>query len=162
MLVADDLSLKVIDLGKCRLLSMDFDINQDSDRGMTAQVDIHHLGNIFYSIACWKKYEPKHCSKEEDLPSEEELPDVRNVFCGDIIQNCWSSAYSFLQELYDAASETLWALSKELLKPQALGDVRSRGGSDRRQARVHSLRLHAQLSKRHPHIPEIGKAIVLA
>ena len=57
ILIADDLSLKMIDFGQCPLFPMDADINAVSDNGLTAQADIFHLGCVIYSIVTWKRYE---------------------------------------------------------------------------------------------------------
>ena len=57
ILIADDLSLKMIDFGQCPLFPLDADINAVSDNGLTAQADIFHLGCLIYSIVAWRRYE---------------------------------------------------------------------------------------------------------
>ena len=51
ILITDDLSLKMIDFGQCSLFPMHTDFATANDDGMTAEVDMFHLGCIIYSIA---------------------------------------------------------------------------------------------------------------
>ena len=57
ILIADDLTLKVIDFGQCAPFPMDTDMTAVSDNGLTAQADLFHLGCIIYSIVTRKRYE---------------------------------------------------------------------------------------------------------
>lgn len=50
ILVADDLSLKMIDFDQCSLLSLNVNLNAISDNDLTAQVNIFHLDCVIYSI----------------------------------------------------------------------------------------------------------------
>ncbi|KAL8654235.1 MAG: hypothetical protein Q9226_003511 [Calogaya cf. arnoldii] len=56
MLIANDLSTKMIDFGYCVLFPLDADITKVKDEhGLTVQGDIVHLGNLIYSVAAWEK-----------------------------------------------------------------------------------------------------------
>ena len=57
ILIADDLSLKMIDFGQCQPFPLDVDINAVSDNGLTARADIFHLDYAIYSIVTWRRYE---------------------------------------------------------------------------------------------------------
>ncbi|KAL8859228.1 MAG: hypothetical protein Q9178_004166 [Gyalolechia marmorata] len=107
ILVADDMSLKMIDFGQCSLLPLDADINAASDNGLTAQADIFHLGCVIYSIVIWKRYECNLFVRGWVRPLLCELPNVDSLFCADIIRNCWSAKYSSMDQLYCAAQESL-------------------------------------------------------
>lgn len=109
ILLADDLSLKMIDFGKCRLLPKDMNIDMDriNDKGMSARVEMHHLGSVIYSIASWTNYEWDYCSIKKELPAVGKLPDVSDVFCGDVIWKCWAGGYQAVQYLYEEAFERL-------------------------------------------------------
>ena len=107
ILVADDLSLKMIDFGQCPLFPMDTDINAVSDHGLTAQADIFHLGCVIYSIVTWKRYECDLFMRGWTRPLLSDLPEVDQLFCGDIIQKCWSAEYTSMEQLYCDTHEAL-------------------------------------------------------
>ena len=100
ILIADDLSLKMIDFGQCPLFPMDTDINAVSDHGLTAQADIFHLGCVIYSIVTWKRYECDLFMRGWTRPLLSDLPEVDQLFCGDIIRKCWSVEYTSMEHLY--------------------------------------------------------------
>ncbi|KAL8810789.1 MAG: hypothetical protein Q9223_002259 [Gallowayella weberi] len=107
ILLADDLSLKMIDFGQCALFPMDADINAVSDRGLTAQADIFHLGCILYSIVTWKRYECDLFDRDWTRPLLSDLPEVDQLFCGDIIQKCWSAEYTSMAQMYRETQDRL-------------------------------------------------------
>ncbi|KAL1978476.1 hypothetical protein VTN31DRAFT_1335 [Thermomyces dupontii] len=86
-LLTDDMSLKMIDFGQAALFPLDTDITTASDDGLTVQVDIFHLGCTIYSIASWKLYECNLMDYNYKLPRLEDLPNVDDCFCGEIIKN---------------------------------------------------------------------------
>ncbi|KAI9833639.1 MAG: hypothetical protein M1819_003592 [Sarea resinae] len=106
-LVADDgLSLRMIDFGQCSLFPLDTaDITAVSDNGLTAQVDLFHLGSTIYSIAVWKRYENDLLNHEFQLPPIKDLPDVGHLPCGDIIKKCWTGRYRDAGEVYSEAQQ---------------------------------------------------------
>ncbi|KAL8967441.1 MAG: hypothetical protein Q9197_005428 [Variospora fuerteventurae] len=107
IVVADDLSLRMIDFGQCALFPMDADINAVSDHGLTAQADIFHLGCVIYSIVTWKRYECNLFSHDWTPPLLSDLPEVDQLFCGDIIQKCWSAEYTCMEQLYHETHDGL-------------------------------------------------------
>ncbi|KAL6715346.1 hypothetical protein ACLMJK_007612 [Lecanora helva] len=112
ILVADDLSLKMIDFGQCKVLPLDADVNHVDIDGLSAKVDIFQLGNIIYSIAVWKKYE--YCYFGEGLrwPSQDELPDLEGVLGRTIIDKCWARSYSSMRELFRDAQQELGEITE--------------------------------------------------
>lgn len=107
ILITDDLSLRMIDFGQCALFPMDVDINAVSDNGLTAQADIFHLGCLIYSIITWKRYECDLFIRGWTRPLLSDLPEVDQLFCGDIIQKCWSAEYTCMEQLYRETHEGL-------------------------------------------------------
>ena len=101
ILLADDLSLKMIDFGQCSLLSLDANIDKIDKDGLTTQVDIFHLGNIIYSIATWENYEYDYFWNDLTWPSASDLPDLQGVFCSKLIEKCWSRKCSSMRQLHD-------------------------------------------------------------
>ena len=97
-LIAEDLSLRLIDFGQCSIFPEDTDMSTANDGGCTVQTDIFHLGCVIYSVAAWSKFE---CNLFGRLvrPSLEELPPVDGLFCGNIIQKCWSGHYQRMEHL---------------------------------------------------------------
>ena len=85
-LIADDLSLKMIDFGQYLLFPMDTDINTVSDNGLTAQADIFYLSCVIYSIVTWKRYECDLFMRGWTRPLLSDLPEVGQLFCGNIIK----------------------------------------------------------------------------
>ncbi|MCJ1396304.1 hypothetical protein MMC18_009193 [Xylographa bjoerkii] len=107
ILVADDLSLKLIDFGQCYLMPLDADINMASDNGLTTQADIFHLGCVIYSIVIWERYECNLFERQWVRPLLRDLPNVDHIFCRDIIRKCWSAEYSSMEQLYCDTHESL-------------------------------------------------------
>ncbi len=114
ILVADDLSLKMIDFGQCPLLPLDADLNAASDNGLTAQADIFHLGCVIYSIVAWQRYECNLFMRGWVRPLLRDLPNVDRLFCGDVIRKCWSAEYSSMEQLYCDAHESLEHVMREV------------------------------------------------
>ncbi|KAL1954089.1 hypothetical protein VTO42DRAFT_1777 [Malbranchea cinnamomea] len=92
-LLADDLSLRMIDFGQAAVFPLDTDITTACDNGLTALVDIVHLGCTIHSIASWQLYEFNLMDCDYKLPRLEDLPKVDDCFCGDIIKKCWLGKY---------------------------------------------------------------------
>lgn len=112
VVIADDMSLKLIDFGKCRLLPLDVKIDQANDRGMTAQVDILHLGCLIYSIIAWKEFMYIYFNHDKKWPTASDLPSLRDVELGDIIEKCWTKGYSSMAQLHNDVQERLLTLSR--------------------------------------------------
>ena len=113
ILVADDLSLKMIDFGQCPLLPLDADISEANDNGLTAQADIFHLGCVIYSIVIWERYECNLFMRGWVRPLLCDLPNVDHLFCGDVIRKCWSAEYSSMEQLYYDTQESLEHVMRE-------------------------------------------------
>ena len=100
ILVADDLSLKMIDFGQRPLMPLDANINIANDNGLTAEADIFHLGCLIYSIVIWERYECNLFECQWVRPLLRDLPNVDHLFCGEFIRICWSVEYSSMEQLY--------------------------------------------------------------
>ncbi len=107
ILVADDLSLKMIDFGQCPLLPLNTDISAANDNGLTAQADIFNLGCVIYSIVAWERYECNLAMRGWVRPLLRDLPNVDRLFFGDVIRKCWSAEYSSMEQLYCDTRESL-------------------------------------------------------
>ena len=140
ILVADDLSLKMIDFGQCALFLIDADISAVSDHGLTAQADIFHLGCLIYSIVTWKRYECDLATRGWTPPSLSDLPDIEQLFCGDIIQKCWSAKYTSMKQLYRDTHEGL----EQVIHESDDANVATWTSSKVPEATSHDLRVVAQ------------------
>lgn len=107
ILIADDLSIRMIDFGQCALSPLDADINVVSDHGLTALADIFHLGCIIYSIFTWRKFGRGLFRHDWTRPSLSDLPDVDKLFCCDIIRKCWSAEYISMEHLHRETRDSL-------------------------------------------------------
>ena len=107
LLVADDFSLKMIDFGQCAILSLDSDPSTASVNGLTAKIDIFHLGCLIYSVAVWQTYENDFFDLDSQFPSLDDLPPVSYLPCADLLCKCWTGAYSNIHELRTDAHQTL-------------------------------------------------------
>ena len=106
LLVTDDLSLKMIDFGQCAILPLDSDPSKASVNGLTAKVDIFHLGCIIYSLAAWQTFE-NDFDVDSHYPPLDHLPQVNGLPCAALIRKCWSGGYSSIHELRTDAHRLL-------------------------------------------------------
>lgn len=106
MLIADDLSIKMIDFGYCVLFPPNADITKvEDEHGLTVQGDIFHLGNLIYSIASWEKFHFElYPHLRYERPPASELPDPMPLLFGELIQKCWTGDYADTQQLLDDAA----------------------------------------------------------
>lgn len=99
-LIADDMSLKMIDFGQCSLFPQDIDITTASDNGMTVQADLFHLGCLVYSIMAWRKYECNLFERHFQRPALDDLPVLDHLLFRQAIKKCWTAQYRTTNELY--------------------------------------------------------------
>ncbi|KAI9848536.1 MAG: hypothetical protein M1837_007205 [Sclerophora amabilis] len=96
----DEASLKMIDFGQSCIFPPDLDIRMANENGMTAQVDIFHLGCVIYSIAAWRKFECNLFLLDCQRPRLQELPPLDGlVLCREMVENCWSGQYQTMDDL---------------------------------------------------------------
>ncbi|KAI4153450.1 MAG: hypothetical protein L6R39_001567 [Caloplaca ligustica] len=99
MLIADDMSLKMIDFGNSSVLPLDADLTKVDEDGFTVQADIFYLGCLIYSIAAWEKFEFCLIDTKYELPPLSELPDLTTVLFGELIKRCWTGHYRDIHQL---------------------------------------------------------------
>ncbi|RDW83613.1 uncharacterized protein DSM5745_03939 [Aspergillus mulundensis] len=113
VLVMGDLRLQLTDFGNALMFPLDegLDINTINDHGLTAQVEIFHVGWIIYSIATWHAHEyddldpekPENRTNDEQYgpwwPDASRFPPLDGVFCGEIIAKCWAAGYKSMEEV---------------------------------------------------------------
>ncbi len=114
ILVADDLSLKMIDFDQCSLLSLNVNLNAISDNDLTAQVNIFHLDCVIYSIVIWQRYECNLFMREWVRSLLRDLSNVDCLFCENVIRKCWLTEYSSMKQLYCDAHESLEHIMREV------------------------------------------------
>ncbi|KAI5201528.1 hypothetical protein AUEXF2481DRAFT_535290 [Aureobasidium subglaciale EXF-2481] len=109
LMLADNLSIRAIDFANGSLLPLSGDEKLVDSRGYTADVDILHVTNVIYSIACWKKFQVD-CVAINEWPAAETLPSTADLPLGQVIVESWSHQFKSLDELkraiMSAASHT--------------------------------------------------------
>ncbi|KAI9670724.1 MAG: hypothetical protein M1817_003834 [Caeruleum heppii] len=98
LLIADDMSIKMIDFGQCSIFPADADISTVDEDGMTAQADIFHLGCVIYSIAAWRKFECNLFDRGYIRPNLQEMPELDDLLCGEMIRKCWTGQYQITED----------------------------------------------------------------
>lgn len=98
--------------GQCAIFPLDTDINVASEHGLTAQADIFHLGCLIYSIVTWKKYMYDLFMHDWTQPPLGELPDVDELFCGNIIRKCWTAEYTSMEQMHYETRDNLMRTCK--------------------------------------------------
>ncbi|KAL8838916.1 MAG: hypothetical protein Q9170_001953 [Blastenia crenularia] len=98
-LLADDMSIKMIDFGNCSVLPLDADLALFDEDGLNLRTEIFNLGCLLYSVAEWVKYEFCLYETQHQPPPLHQLPSLTNVWLGDVIKKCWTSTYSDVHQL---------------------------------------------------------------
>ena len=106
LLLADDLSLKMIDFGQCEVLPIDSDPATANVDGLTATVDIFHLGCLIYSVAAWCDFEKESVNTDSEFPPLEALPAINHLPCANIIHKCWTGQYANINVLRQEAHQS--------------------------------------------------------
>ncbi|KAI5207077.1 hypothetical protein E4T39_02114 [Aureobasidium subglaciale] len=101
LMLADDWSVRAIDFANSSLVPLRDDGKLLDSSGYTADVDILHVTNVIYSIACWKKFQVD-CVTMDEWPAAETLPPTPNLPLGRVIANSWSHQFRSLDELQRA------------------------------------------------------------
>lgn len=97
-LLADDLTLRLIDFSNSSLLPPDTNIVEANADGCTVQVDLLHLSSVIYSICTWRAFSVS-CNTHSEWPDLEQMPDLSRLDLGPMIQNCWERKYTSAEEL---------------------------------------------------------------
>ena len=105
LLIANDMSVKMIDFGQCSIFPENIDISTADENGMTVQADLFHLGCVIYSISAWKKFECNLFDRDYLRPPLQELPELDRLLCGKMIRNCWTGQYQSMEEFSEQISE---------------------------------------------------------
>lgn len=88
----------MIGFANSSLLPLDANVLEADVDGGTVKVDILHLANVVYSISSWKEFACR-CEEEAEWASLDRMPDVSGMDCGQVIRDCWSRKYDFVQKL---------------------------------------------------------------
>ncbi|KAJ9370061.1 hypothetical protein DTO282E5_5258 [Paecilomyces variotii] len=95
-LLSDDLSIKFCDFTESSILHPDTDMENFNDNGYSIQTDIGQLGAVIYEVVTGKrcdfdlfKDQPSTIS-EAMWPRRENLPNVKDIWLGPIIDKCWT------------------------------------------------------------------------
>ncbi|KAB8264945.1 kinase-like domain-containing protein [Aspergillus pseudonomiae] len=103
-----DNQLKVADFGQSILLPLDADITCTDEDGLNVQIEILHIGWIFYSSISWKVHKYYFFDAENpDLCWPASFPNVDDILCGRIIKKCWHGGYRSMDHLQHEALELL-------------------------------------------------------
>lgn len=92
-LVSDE-QLKLSDFGQSILLPLAADVDTVCEDGLTAKIEILHLGWIIYSIIVWRVHKYYFFSRgNSKWPDPKDLPPTDHLLCGTIIKKCWNGEY---------------------------------------------------------------------
>ncbi|PGH14201.1 hypothetical protein AJ79_03174 [Helicocarpus griseus UAMH5409] len=106
MLADDMLALKMIDFGQASIFPLDTDNTTVNDEGLTASVDVFHLGCTIYSIVSWQSFEQNLANSDWAVPPLEDMPKLDDLGTwGQIIRKCWTCQYHSAEGLYQEARE---------------------------------------------------------
>lgn len=103
-LLADDSSLRIIDFANSTLVPQGTDITHAKENGCTALLDLLHLSNVIYSIMTWQKFSVE-CAIDSEWPDTDQMPDLKGLDHGWIVDTCWNRKYRAIQELVQEMRE---------------------------------------------------------
>ncbi|KAF2222916.1 hypothetical protein BDZ85DRAFT_281956 [Elsinoe ampelina] len=98
--IAEDSSLRAIDFAQASVLSRHTDPCTANVDGLTAKVDMFHLGCLLYSLSSWSRFETD-CDDEETWADSEQLPKTDGLAWGSIIRACWARQLTTVQQILD-------------------------------------------------------------
>ncbi|RVX71499.1 hypothetical protein B0A52_05071 [Exophiala mesophila] len=95
-LLAKDMSIRYSDFTESSLLDINVDMRKADDKGYSIYTDIGQLGAVMFEVITGKKcdfdlfkgqpYGPATAA----WPQREDLPGLKDVWLGSIIENCWT------------------------------------------------------------------------
>ncbi|KAK2740586.1 hypothetical protein FQN55_008795 [Onygenales sp. PD_40] len=86
-------SPKLSDFNMSFLLPLDTDMENFSTHDTNPQIEILHLGCVFYSIAAWSEFRYDYFN-DKHFPNPDELPSMNGIISGMIIRKCWMGEYT--------------------------------------------------------------------
>ncbi|OJD24851.1 serine/threonine protein kinase [Blastomyces percursus] len=89
---------KLSDFNQSFLLPLDTDMEHFSANDTNPEIEILHLGCVFYSIAVWSKFKYDYFDHQR-WPNEDELPNTDGILGGMIIRKCWTRGYGSMELL---------------------------------------------------------------
>jgi hypothetical protein len=91
-------SPKLADFNQSFLLPLDTDMECFSTNGTNPEIEILHLGCVFYSIAVWSKFKYNYFDHGR-WPHPDELPNTEGIPGGVVIRKCWAREYASMELL---------------------------------------------------------------
>ncbi|KAK2787061.1 hypothetical protein FQN53_005761 [Emmonsiellopsis sp. PD_33] len=91
-------SPKLSDFNVSFLLPLDTDMENFSAHDTNPQIEILHLGCVFYSIAAWSEFRYDYFD-DKRFPNPDELPSTDGITGGMIIRKCWMGGYASMELL---------------------------------------------------------------
>jgi hypothetical protein len=102
-LIADDVTVKIVDFGKCSLFPEEIDITTANDNGMTIQVDIFFLWLHNLLDYGMDKVRVQSIRTQVSVAALEDLPVLDDLLCWQVIEKCLTAQYRSTDELHAEA-----------------------------------------------------------
>ncbi|EHY51878.1 uncharacterized protein HMPREF1120_00101 [Exophiala dermatitidis NIH/UT8656] len=108
-ILVDNGQLRFADFGQSYLLPLSTNMDTICENDLTVKIEILHLGWIIYSIACWKVHKYYFFGEDRymEWPTSDQLPPLKDLFCGAIVENCWKGNYVNVDALKQHACSLL-------------------------------------------------------
>lgn len=97
-IIADDYTLRAIDFSDSQVLPLDADLETAEHNGVTAILDIFHLGCVLYSLATWSCFENQRVWGG-NWPAADFFPSVKDVPWGPLIHACWHRQFTRVEQV---------------------------------------------------------------
>lgn len=89
---------KLADFNQSFLMPLDTDMERFSANGTNSDIEILHLGCVFYSIVIWSKFKYDDFDYER-WPNPTDLPSTDGILAGPVIRKCWTRGYANMESL---------------------------------------------------------------
>ena len=99
IIIDDDFSLRMIDLGKCRLLPLEVeDVTKVEVESKTVKTDMLRLGYVMCAIMKWKAVDCEYFGRGSKWPEGEEFRKLEGLEAGmgEVVGRCWRGDYECL------------------------------------------------------------------
>ena len=99
-LLCGDRSIKLIDFAQCAIFDEGTDMSIANDNGLTAKIDIFHLGCAIYSVSSWQRFEKVVLEDNKEWPDLSKMPQTEDMLFGDLIRGCWKGRYKSMDDIF--------------------------------------------------------------